>query len=232
MEKLSLSQPVGIWSRRIAIALVGMIVAAALCLAALLAYDGYRNAQYDKTVDEPLHLSIDDRVSLALFAELQPVIARESLRVSATRFRERDFALELWLDPHRGRAQGVGQIVIVNPQNQVSKRNFAIPAATLRSLFAEWDAQAANYRGSRSMWLDGDPLSFERRSGRKVQSGGGNNPCHYDRLGDLLAKRLGAYVPELNDLRISAKTWSDRQHLCHPSILGRMWHQLVTPTHP
>lgn len=233
MQKLQLRLTVASWSRRIAIALVGTIVAVVLCLAALVAGDGYRIAQYDKTVDHALNLSVDDHYTIYLFNQLDPISSKESLRIVGTRFSGRDFALALSLDPKNEVGHGTGQLVLANRrQGTVTSRDLRIPAATVRQLFKDWDKQIADYQGSRYMVLDGNPLAFDRRSGRKVQFGYGNNPCHYDRLGDLLARHLGQVAPELNEWRITPKVWSDRRHLCHPSIWGRMWHQLAIPTRP
>lgn len=233
MQNLSPSRPVWKWAKHIAIALGGTIVAVVLCLAALVASDGYRNAQYDKTVDHALNLSVDDRYTIYLFNQLDPISSKESLRIVGTRFSGRDFAIALSLDMKNEAGQGAGQLVLSNRrQGTLIERDLRIPAATIRQLFKEWDKQIAGYRGSRYMGLDGNPLAFDRRSGRKVHSGYGNNPCHYDRLGDLLARHLGPFVPELNEWRITPKVWSDMRHLCHPSIWGRMWHQLVIPTRP
>ncbi len=209
--------------------LVGALLAAIIAFSAWLAYDGYRIAQSDKTVDRELILSVDDPYTLGLFAELDPVWAQDSLRVVTVRFQGRDFALALWLDRQNGVERGVGQVVIADPEKpNISKRDIRIPADTVRRLFAEWDKLIATYHGSRFSFLDGNALAFDRRSGGRVRSGSGNNPCHYDRLGDLLARRLGPTVPELNDLRVEQNVWTDQRYLCDPSIWGRMWHNLLT----
>lgn len=196
-------------------------------LAAYSTYDSYQSAQLDKTVTRPLAPSLEDPLTLAPLAELDPVDADESLRiVTAThRLDRHHFAISLWLEQQGGRQRGRGQIVIV-ARDRHTKRRFDIPAETLRALLAEWDRLAIGYHGSRWWFVDGNALSFERRSGRAVLSGGGNNPCHYDRLGDLAARRLGTLVPELTELRVPDQQWHDLRHLCAASRWERMWHGL------
>lgn len=216
------------WLRNGLVLLCGALLTAFMALAGWFAWEGHRIRQFDKTVDHALRLSVDDPYSLALFSELDPVSASESLRVVGIRFSGADFALGLSLDPQSHAKEAVGQIVIAAPrQATVSKRDLRIPAATVRQLFSEWDQLIADYRGSPSMWLDGNPLAFDRKSRRRAQSGAGNG-CHYDRLGDLLARRLGPFVPELNEWRIVPKDWADRRGFCDPSIWGRMWHRMLT----
>lgn len=202
------------------------LLVAILALAALITRDSHRIRQFDKTVDHELQLSVDDPYTLALFSELDPVFASESLRIVGNRFRGADFALALSLDPQPMAKDAVGQIVIAN-RGTISKRDLRIPATAVRQLFSEWDRQIADYPGSPYTVLDGNPLAFDRRSGRRTQSGAGNG-CHYDELGNLLARRLGPFVPELNAWRITPTEWADRQPACAPSIWGRMWHRLLS----
>lgn len=216
------------WLRNGLVLLCGALLAAIMALAAWFAWENQQIMQFDKTVDHELQLSVDDRYTLYLFSELDPVTARESLRIVGNRFYGADFALALSLDPQNQDTEAVGQIVIAAPrQATVSKRDLRIPAATVRQLFNEWDQQIADYPGSPSMSLDGNSLTFDRKSRRRAQSGAGNG-CHYVRLGDLLARRLGPFVPELYEWRIEPKVWADRRAFCDPSIWGRMWHRMLT----
>lgn len=216
------------WLRRGLTALGVALLLLFLASVSLLVLARYPVMESDKTFDHELHLSVDGTYTIALFSELDPVTARESLRVIGIRFRGHDFALALSLDPHRGGKEAVGQIVAVDRrQGTLSKRDLRIPAATARRLFREWDRKIADYPGSPSETLDGNPLVFDRRSGGRAQSGAGNG-CHYDDLADLLARRLGPFVPELNALRYTPKELVDRQAFCGPSIWGRMWHRLLT----
>lgn len=216
------------WLRRGLTALGVALLLLFLAIVGLLVFERYPIMESDKTFDHELQLSVDDTYAIALFSELAPVTATESLRVIGISFRGHDFALALSLDPQRGGNAAVGQLVAVDRrQGTLSKRDLRIPATAARQLFSEWDRKIADYPGSPSEMLDGNPLAFDRRSGGRKQSGHGND-CHYDDLADLLGRRLGPFVPELNALRYTPKELVDRQASCAPSIWSRMWHRLLT----
>ncbi|MFO1260649.1 MAG: hypothetical protein U1E68_06205 [Sphingomonadaceae bacterium] len=160
--------------------------------------NNHRLAARTSTIEGPLVYDPNDPEQLLPL--LDPIKSINSLRIEmAPSFRYQWLAVAIYED----RGRGYGESLVYDREHgTIKKRKFGLPRSELHSFLYEWDALTDGYSGEARMWLDGTSIAFERRRGGRITSAHGNSPCHDDVLGDLAARRLTRYVPELAEFSV------------------------------
>ncbi len=207
------------WIKRGAFTIAALFALIAISSALVLLWKKHRLAQFNRTHLRPLLFDASNPVltdAHALLARLQNPKAASSLQFAAMpSFGKRWFAISLSETGPRS----IGEVIITTPAGQVLRKDtFVVPGDDLASFLRQWDEITDGYSGEGRILTDGNPLAFERRRDGAISSGEGNSPCHYDVLGDLAARALGQYVPELADLRDPTLPAILQSNLCKRSI--------------
>ncbi|KUR80113.1 hypothetical protein [Novosphingobium sp. FSW06-99] len=207
------------WITRGAMVMVTIVALATVCLAGYQLLERHRMAQRNRTVEGPLKVDPGDPVLISAHAFLDvlgPSTTGDGLRFAVMpSFGKRWIAISL--SEHAG-ANPVRALIYDRSTGVYSRRNFDLPAPDAASFLRQWDNVTDGYSGEPRLLADGTPLAFERRRGSRLTSGVGNSPCHYDVLGDIAARRLARYIPELADLRVANLAEVLKGRICNTSI--------------
>jgi hypothetical protein len=202
LNRLSYAGTMWYWATKAFIAVITVTLLVATATLGFLVFDRHRLAQFNRTYERGLLVDQSDSHLVEvhdLLGRLKPAAVRNSLQfVISPSLGNRRYAVSL----SEANSRALGEAIItLRDGHLIAHRSFAMPFADLHDFLDRWDAVSDGYSGEGRAWTDGNHLTFERIRGRRVTSGDGNSPCHYDVLGDWAAQRLSAYVPELADLR-------------------------------